>query len=46
MLLTELGNVQLNDYLCVVDIPHPKLDPLGQFNLGGLYKYEHYLVET
>ena len=42
----SLGNVQLNDYLCVVDIPHPKLDPLGQFNLGGLYKYDHYLVEA
>ena len=32
VLLTELGNVQLNDYLCVVDIP--QVGPIRAIHSG------------
>ena len=42
---TELGNVQLNDYLCCW-YP-PLLRPIRAIQCGvGLYKYDHYLVRA
>ena len=45
VLLTEFRKCTVKRLLVCCWYP-PKLDPLGQFNLGGLYKYDHYLVES